>query len=117
MHLALLTAGLLEAVLVGWVMGPSRLRAHINESSLSVASGRQRLLGRWWDFAIIVWIPLVLAILVVWEFVKQVREPYSGYGWSFVIPFGFGWIVVTFLVGYFLTGRRWRIPHAKELDL
>lgn len=114
MHLALIAAGLLEAVVVGWVMRPARLRAHINESSLSLALGSGRPLGRWWEFAIAVWIPLVLGVLLIIGIVEEVRRPYSSYNWNFIIPFGFGWIATTVAIGYFVSGRRRRLPPAKE---
>lgn len=109
MNLSILTVCLFEAVIIGWVYKAVNLRNHINEVSLGA-----RPLGRWWEYVIAIWIPLVLGILIVLEFIKRVTVPYSGYSWLFVVPVGFGWIVMNLAIAWFFKSRRWRQPPVKE---
>lgn len=109
MNMSLLTVGFFEAVVIGWVYKASKLRAHINEVDPS-----GKVLGKWWEYVVAIWIPLVLGILIVLEVYSRVTEPYSGYSWYFVIPVGFGWIVMNLAIAWLIKGRGWRTPPAKE---
>lgn len=99
-HFGLLAAGFLEAVIIGWVY-----------RSLP---GEQNGLTGWWKYIIAIWVPLVLGLLIVLELIKQVSRPYHGYEWAFVLPVGFGWIVMTLAIAWFLKGRGWKKPPVKE---
>ncbi len=80
----LVLVGFFEAVAVGWLYGPEKLRKFIN----SVSSWK---VGRWWNYTIKYVIPLVLAVLLVVQFVREIRAPYEGYpAWALSI----GWAVV-----------------------
>lgn len=109
----LLVAGLLEAIVIGWVYKARRLREHIN---LAAGATTYRPLTKLWDMIITIWIPLVLGFVVVLEVVRQIKYPYGGYKWIFIGPVGIGWLAMTVVIAMFFRSRGWRKPPAKELD-
>jgi len=117
-NFGLLAVGVLEAVAIGWIYKSEKLRKHINESGESAVSKDAHkctyLVGKWWDYALMIWIPIILGVIVIMEFVKQLIHPYSGYKWIFIGPVGFGWLIMTFLIAWYLKRRSWRKPRAKE---
>lgn len=111
-HFCLLSVAFLEAIVISRICKVSTIREHINNVIPDRAEKKQ--LGKWWEYVISIWIPLVLGILLALEFYKQLTSPYSGYSWFFVIPVGFGWLVMTGMLAWFMTRRRWRKPALKE---
>ena len=60
--------GLLECVVLGWLYNIDRLRVHANERS-------DWKLGRWWNYSIRIFIPIVLGTLVVWSLIDDLTNP------------------------------------------
>ncbi len=80
-NFGLVSIGLLECLIFGWMFKLYRLREHANETS-------DILLGRWWDILIKFIIPGILAILLAFAIVNNViNNPYPAY----LIP---GWLIV-----------------------
>lgn len=52
--------GLLECVVLGWLYHIDKLRTHANERS-------DWRLGRWWNYAIRIFIPIILGTLFMWS--------------------------------------------------
>jgi len=79
-NFGLVSIGLLECLILGWMFKIYRLREHANETS-------DILLGRWWDILIKFIIPGILAILLVVAIVNNViNNPYPAYpGWLIVL--------------------------------
>ncbi len=79
-NFGLVTIGLLECLIFGWMFKIYRLREHANETS-------DILLGRWWDILIKFIIPGILTTLLVVSIVNNViNNPYPGYpGWLIVL--------------------------------
>lgn len=100
-HYALLVAGLLETVLVAWIFKAERLRNHMN----AVGEGK---VGKWWQYLVVIWIPLVLFVLLVADIYKSFEKPYGGYSWNVLGIVGIGWIVMTLIVAAFFTRLRWK---------
>jgi neurotransmitter:Na+ symporter, NSS family len=59
--------GLLECVVLGWLYRVDTLRHHANERS-------DWRLGRWWNFAIRIFIPIVLGTLFLWSLFDDVTN-------------------------------------------
>jgi NSS family neurotransmitter:Na+ symporter len=100
-HYGLVLVGIFEALIVGWLFGTEKLRRHINR----ISSIR---LGPWWDFLIKVFVPAVLAVILLGDLVSELREPYGGYSWASVILIGRDWLLVTLAVGFVLACQPWR---------
>jgi NSS family neurotransmitter:Na+ symporter len=72
-HYGLVTVGLLECIILGWMFKLYKLREHANKTS-------EIMLGRWWDILIKAVIPLILIILlIVTIFNNIVNNPYPDY--------------------------------------
>ena len=77
-NFGLVSIGLVECLLLGWVVKPVFLREHANKTS-------DILLGRWWDLLIRYVIPVVLIILLVGAIVDNIVDPYMGYPWWIIL--------------------------------
>lgn len=103
-HYGLVTVGILEALVVGWLFGTERLRKHVNKiSSLQ--------LGRGWDFLIRYFVPLVLAAIFAGDLYAELKQPYGGYTWTSLILIGRDWLLITLAVGFVLACSPWRTGH------
>lgn len=60
--------GLLECVLLGWLYQVDTLRTHANERS-------DFHLGKWWNYAIRIFIPIVLGTLFLWSLIDDFTNP------------------------------------------
>jgi NSS family neurotransmitter:Na+ symporter len=79
-NFGLVTVGLLECIIFGWMFKLKNLREHANETS-------EILLGKWWDILIKIIIPIILAILIIVAIINNViNNPYPDYpGWLIVL--------------------------------
>ena len=113
---SLLTVGLIECVLLGWVFGADKLRAFVNEhASLK--------LGVWFDVLLKYVIPVVLAVVIGWNLWLDLFGAGGLYGSGFplgpvawfpvVIPIV--WIVGTLGVASYLTSRQPAQPPAEPV--
>jgi neurotransmitter:Na+ symporter, NSS family len=71
-NFGLVIVGILQCIAVGWIYGADKLREFINKHS-------HIKLGKWWSHAIKYVIPIILTILVVVQFYKELQGPYEGY--------------------------------------
>jgi NSS family neurotransmitter:Na+ symporter len=77
-NFGLVSIGLVECLLLGWVLKPVFLREHANKTS-------DILLGRWWDLLIRYVIPAVLIILLIGAIIDNIVSPYNGYPWWIIL--------------------------------
>ena len=75
-NFGLVTIGLLECIIFGWMFKLYKLRDHANETS-------DIMLGRWWDVLIKFVIPAILIVLLIMAIINNVtNNPYPDYpGW------------------------------------
>ncbi|MBN1878957.1 sodium-dependent transporter [bacterium] len=95
----LMTVCLLEAVLIGWIVTAEPLRKHVNLFS-------EIRIGKWWDFLLKFFIPIVLSVLLLNWLNQRITASYEGYKRS--AEFLGGWLLVFLLpvVSVFLMGAR-----------
>ena len=96
-NFGLVTIGLVECLILGWMFKLSKLRDHANETS-------EIRIGRWWDALIKIIIPLILIILLIAAIVNNiVNNPYPEYpGWLVVVG-GVTPIITITLLSFVLT--------------
>lgn len=97
----LVSGGIMECLLVGWILKSRVLRDHINQV------GGVRLLGLW-DVLIRYVTPAVLVVLVVNALLRELAETYGGYPVDAVILFGVDWLLVCLVVAVAFTFSSWR---------
>lgn len=100
-HYGLVVVGILECVLLGWAFNLTTLRNHINKVS-------SFQLGRWWEYLIKYFVPIILSIIVIGDIYHEIQTPYEGYSWVSLISIGVGWLIVTFVAALVLSLRPWR---------
>ncbi|HIE11534.1 MAG TPA: sodium-dependent transporter [Kiritimatiellae bacterium] len=97
----LVTGGILECLLVGWVLKARLLRRHVG------ASGGMRLPALW-DILVKFITPAVLAVLVVNALLRELARAYGGYHVDAVILFGVDWLLVCVAVAVAFTFSAWK---------
>ena len=60
--------GLIECLVLGWAFDIGKLRRHANQNS-------DWKLGKWWEWSIRLFIPIILLALVGWSLVGDIRGP------------------------------------------
>lgn len=81
----LLVVGLLECVLIGWVMGADRVRGVLNENS-------RRKLGPWFDWLIKYVLPAIILFLLGWSIFGEFRNGIYGSSYSANYSEAFSWM-------------------------
>ncbi len=111
----LMLAGLLEALIIGWVVKAKVLRAEIN-----TVGGVN--LHESWDFLIKFFTPAVLIYMLSTSAIQELTKPYGGYDPAYVHWIGLGWITGTLLLAVCLSILPWhptskiRLRHHPEDD-
>ncbi|HEG42877.1 MAG TPA: sodium-dependent transporter [Phycisphaerales bacterium] len=82
--------GLLECIVLGWLYRIDNLRRHANERS-------DWQLGRWWNYAIRIFIPIVLGTLFFWSLFENLTAFASSTAWGFSTSNFVGFIVVAII--------------------
>ncbi|NQT28951.1 MAG: sodium-dependent transporter, partial [Candidatus Saganbacteria bacterium] len=96
----LVLAGILECIIVGWVLKARVLRTHINAVS-------DWNINRLWDFAICIVTPGILFIIFITNLIGEIRHPYGGYNLLALILLGGLWLLATVLIGIGLSIPKW----------
>lgn len=96
----LVFAGILECLIVGWVLKAKVLRRHIN----SVSSNS---IGKTWDLFIKYITPTILVILLGSQLFTEIMKPYGGYSIMALSLIGGLWIIGTMLLALIFTLPKW----------
>lgn len=92
----LVIGGLLEAIAIGWFYKPERLRNYFNPIS-------EFKIGSWWDIMIKYITPIVLTILLIYNFIGDIITPYEGYGIKYQWIGGWGLLLGMAVAVFILT--------------
>ncbi len=97
---ALIIGGILECILVGWILKSGVMRKHVN----SVSSVR---LWPLWDFVIRVVTPAILLIIVGGALKNDFRQAYENYPVVALLCIGGGILFATRLISFVLSHFKW----------
>lgn len=97
----LVIIGILECILIGWVLKSEKLRQHINRAG-SVK------LTRLWDICIRFITPAVLVFLLIKSLYTEVTVAYGGYPWVAIILIGRDWIILAMIAALFIAMHPWK---------
>ncbi len=84
-NFGLLVVGILMCVAVGWFYKHEEIREYANSKS-------DFKIGRWWDFSIKYFTPIVVGALFITNVIDRVKAAYGGY--SRIAEFLGGWLVI-----------------------
>ncbi len=100
-HYGLVSVGVLESILVGWILGSPKLREHINKTARFALRG-------WWDVLIKYFIPFILGLIILIDLYGEFKNPYGGYPLVAVILIGLEWLIICMIAATFITLLPWR---------
>jgi NSS family neurotransmitter:Na+ symporter len=113
----LLTVGIVEALIVGWLYRTDKLKMHI-VSQLGLTGRRHKVFNyiilRLWMYCIRFVTPVALGIAIVTSLLDEFTKPYGGYAISAIIVLGVGWLLVTHVFAFGISGLPWK--RALEAD-
>jgi NSS family neurotransmitter:Na+ symporter len=96
----LMFGGLLECLIVGWIVKATVLRKHV--------SSKGTRLPAVWDIFVKVITPAILIILLSVSLYGDLTENYEGYAGKQLIVYGIGWMMICLVVALGLTIAPWR---------
>ena len=97
---ALVLGGLLECIVVGWILKATVLRNHINRFGLGI--------HRTWSFFIKYTTPAVLIYLLYLSSTGDLSKNYGGYASIPLLLYGIGWLLLCLAAALVLTFFRWK---------
>ncbi len=110
-HYGLISVGILEAVIVGWLYKTDTLKAHIMKQ-LGGSGTRRRVISRAilqiWVICIRYITPTALGIAIINSLIIEFSKPYEGYPVSGIIILGVGWLLVTHIAAVVVSGLAWK---------
>lgn len=103
----IVTVGLLEVILIGWIVTPTTLREHSNSvSNFSI--------GKWWDITIKFITPAILIYMIVQNIIIEIKTPYGGYQISELLSFGWSVIGFGIIVALSISKKKWKNNELNE---
>ena len=107
----LIVVGFIEALIVGWLYRTDLLKTHI-VSNLGLSGTHHKLFNyvvlQLWMYCVRFVTPVALGIALVNSLVQELGTPYGGYPISGVIILGVGWVLITHIFAFGLSGLPWR---------
>ena len=100
---SIVVVGLLEAVMIGWVVGADKIRKHTNSVSIYPV-------GKWWEIMVKYVTPLILVYMVGSNIINEFKNPYGGgdYPTSALMLLGWGVVgavIIISIVSSKITGK------------
>lgn len=83
----IVVVGLLEVVLIGWIVNPDIVREHTNKISYFK-------IGKWWNICVKFVTPTILIFMLAQSIITEIKTPYGGYDLSAL--FAYGWSIIGF---------------------
>ncbi|HET97250.1 MAG TPA: sodium-dependent transporter [Desulfurivibrio alkaliphilus] len=102
----LVLGGLLQCLIVGWFIGPEKLRRHISRLGSRVPTA--------WNFFIRYLTPLALGILLLMALYGDLAVNYSGYATRHLLLYGLGWLLCCLAAAIILSRQPWRAVKLKR---
>lgn len=110
-HYGLIVVGIVEALVVGWLYRTSLLKAHI-VANLGLSGARHKVFNyvilQLWMYCIRFVTPVALGIAIVHSLIREFSRPYEGYPISGILVLGVGWLLVTHVLAFGLSGLPWK---------
>ncbi len=91
----LMIIGLFECIVIGYMVGPDKMRSWINDTADGIR------IGKWFNYVIYT-VPVILTVLLIITFKNEVKELYGGYPLGSIICFGIVPLVLIFALSAIL---------------
>ncbi len=110
-HYGLITVGIIEAFIIGWLYRTEKLKSHI-VSQLGLSGTRHRIFNyvilQLWKYCIKFITPVALGIAIINSMLTEFSTPYSGYPISGILILGVGWLLITHIIAFGISGLPWK---------
>jgi NSS family neurotransmitter:Na+ symporter len=107
----LITVGILEAFIIGWLYKTDTLKSHI-VSKLGLSGRRHKVFDyvilQLWMYCIKFITPIALGMAIVHSLIAEFSKPYGGHEKTGVIFLGVGWVLITHVVAFGISGLPWK---------
>ncbi|MEN8135323.1 MAG: sodium-dependent transporter [Thermodesulfobacteriota bacterium] len=103
---ALVVGGLLECLIIGWILKATVLRNHINRFGLGI--------HKTWAFFIKYTTPAILIYLLYLSGASDLTKNYEGYTTGQLLGYGIGWLLFCLAVALVLTAYPWKPAKLKR---
>lgn len=100
----LVTIGLFECIILGWIVPAKFFRTHANKTS-------DFLIGKWWDILIKIIIPTILILLLSLSIIDNILYPYQQYPWWLILIVGILPIISITILSFIFMNTK---PRKKE---
>ncbi|MCB1195487.1 sodium-dependent transporter [bacterium] len=100
----LILGGILECIIVGWILKTKTLRTHMNR----VRSHRGLKAAIVWDLCIRFITPAILIFMLIKSLAHELAKPYGDYPINAVILFGVDWLVILLGVSIAFSFYPWK---------
>jgi len=106
----LVTGGIVECLLVGWVLKASVARRHIDQT------GGVKL-PKLWDMLVRFVTPSILIVVIGFALYSEFSGNYGDYSTKALLGIGVGWLVAASIISFFLMRYPWsstKLAHEHE---
>lgn len=105
----IVVVGLLEVILIGWIVTPKSLREHSNKISYIKV-------GKWWDISIKFITPAILIYMILQNVINEISAHYGGYDLSNLIAYGWSVIGFGIIVSLILSKKPWKDKKIEDYE-
>jgi neurotransmitter:Na+ symporter, NSS family len=116
-HFGLLSVGIIEAFIIGWLYRTDRMKNHIADN-LGFEGTKHKFFKyvvlQVWAYCIKFITPLALGLALASSLIEEFKKPYGGYPVSGLIILGVGWLLVTHFFAFGVSGLPWRKPLVQD---
>lgn len=105
----IVVVGLLEVILIGWIVTPKSLREHSNKISYIKV-------GKWWDISIKFITPAILIYMILQNVINEISAHYGGYDLSNIIAYGWSVIGFGIIVSLILSKKPWKDKKIEDYE-
>ncbi|WP_315077485.1 sodium-dependent transporter [uncultured Clostridium sp.] len=97
----IVTVGLLESVVIGWIVKPKIIRDYTNSISYFK-------IGIWWDVIIKYVTPALLSFTLIKSIITEIISPYGGYDSISLLLYGWLIIGIGIIGGILISNKPWK---------
>ncbi|AOR24375.1 sodium-dependent transporter [Clostridium taeniosporum] len=105
----IVVVGLLEVLLVGWILKPYIIREHTNEISYF-------RIGKWWDATVKYITPAILIFMLIQSVITEIKSPYGGYPLKALFMYGWSAILIGILGAIIISKKTWKNKNINDLN-
>lgn len=106
---SIVVVGLLEAVVIGWIIKTEKIRNHVNDISYY-------RIGKWWDFTVKYITPVMLTIMIVQNIINEIKKPYGNFSRIEIFAYGWASIALGIIAALIISTRPWKNKKIEKFE-